>query len=122
MNALSQACSVYSATTAPTRTHKNIEYEAVARITAKLHKAAQKGRSGFPALAAALHDNNRLWNVFAIDVADSGNGLPSDLRAKLFYLAEFTREHSSKVLSENAPVTPLLEINTAILRGLRGEA
>jgi flagellar protein FlaF len=121
VNALSQACNAYSAATAPTRTHKNIEYEAVARITAKLHEAAQKGRAGFPALAAALHDNNRLWNVFAVDVADEGNSLPSDLRARLFYLAEFTRDHSRKVLSNEASVTPLLEINTAILRGLRGE-
>ncbi len=121
MNALSQARRAYSAASAPTRTPKNIEYEAVARVTARLQEAARKGPTGFPALAEAVHDNIRLWTLFAADVAGNGNGLPKELRARLFYLAEFTRAHSSKVLSQQASVTPLLEVNTAVLRGLRGE-
>ncbi|MFD3191735.1 flagellar biosynthesis regulator FlaF [Sedimentitalea sp. HM32M-2] len=119
MNALSQAHRAYSAVSAPTRTARGTEYEAVARITTRIRSAYEKGPAGFPALAAALHDNRKLWNIFATDVADAGNPLPKDLKARLFYLAEFTNQHTSKVLARQASIQPLLEINTAILRGLR---
>jgi flagellar protein FlaF len=92
----------------------------VARITQKLRVAASEGLSGFPTLAAALNDNRKLWNIFLVDVADPQNPLPDDLRARIFYLAEFTRVHTAKVLARQADVAPLIEINTAILRGLRG--
>lgn len=122
MNALSQARRAYSAASAPTRTNRGTEYEAVARITARMRTAHSQGASGFAALAEALHENRKLWKIFATDVADPGNRLPQDLRARLFYLAEFTTHHTSKVLARRATVEPLLEINTAILRGLRSGA
>lgn len=121
MNALSQARRGYSAAATPTRTSRSIEYEAVAQITRRLHAAAKQGASGFPALAEALHDNRRLWTIFATESAASNNPLPNDLRARLFYLAEFTTHHTRLVLARKATVAPLLEINAAILRGLRGE-
>lgn len=121
MNALRKARSAYSAASAPTRTHKSIEYEAVARITARLQKASGNNPAGFVELAEALHDNVRLWTIFAADVASNDNGLPADLRARVFYLSEFTRQHTSKVLARQDDITPLLEINIAVLRGLRGE-
>ena len=55
----------------------------------------------------------------AADVADRANGLPQDLRARIFYLAEFTDQHSSKVLSGKGKADVLVEINAAIMRGLR---
>ncbi len=119
MNAQSQAQRAYSAASAPTRTLRGTEYEAVARITHRLRSAQARGADGFEALVHALHDNKKLWSIFAVDVADAGNPLPSELKARLFYLAEFTHHHTSKVLARQASVAPLLEINTAILRGLR---
>ena len=56
----------------------------------------------------------------AIDVADNENALPQELRAQLFYLAEFTEHHSRRVLRREADVTALIDINTAVLRGLNG--
>jgi flagellar protein FlaF len=73
-----------------------------------------------PALAAAVHDNRRLWTILAADVADPANPLPAALRARLVYLAEFTRVHSGKVLREGASPDPLIEINIAVMRGLSG--
>lgn len=122
MNAQSQAQRAYAAASAPTRTSKGIEYDVVARITHRLSTAQTQGSAGFPALVSALHDNKKLWTIFAIDVADSANPLPKDLKARLFYLAEFTRQHTSKVLNRTDDVTPLIEINMAILRGLRSGA
>ncbi|MDU9003087.1 flagellar biosynthesis regulator FlaF [Sedimentitalea todarodis] len=120
MNALSQAHRAYSAASAPTRTTRGTEYEAIARITTRIRSADAEGAGGFAALAEALSDNRKLWTIFAIDVADKANPLPADLRARILYLAEFTNHHTSKVLARQATIEPLLEINTAILRGLRG--
>ena len=110
----------YGSARAPTRSEKSIEYDVLAQITRRLKTAADKGPSGFAALASALHDNKRLWNVFAIDVADPNNKLPDALCARLFYLAEFTHSHTSAVLQRKAQVAPLIDINMAVLRGLRG--
>jgi len=110
----------YASATAPIRSEKSIEYDVLAKITRRLKLATEEGPSGFPALAAALHDNKRLWNAFAIDVSHPENGLPDLLRARLFYLAEFTHEHSRAVLSRKADASALIEVNLAVLRGLRG--
>ncbi|MGR3712000.1 MAG: flagellar biosynthesis regulator FlaF [Shimia sp.] len=110
----------YSQANAPTKTPRKMEYDVIARITHRLKDAAQQGKLGFAALAEAIHENRSLWTYLAVSVADDDNELPQQLRAQIFYLAEFTRQHSSKVLKGEASVRPLLEVNTAILRGLRG--
>ena len=111
----------YQSNATPIRTPRGTEYEAFARITHRLAGAARQGRSGFAKLAEAIHENRRLWVTLASAVADAENALPTDLRARLFYLAEFTESHSRKVLRGTAPVAPLIEVNTAIMRGLRKE-
>ena len=119
MNAQSKAMHAYSAVSTTVKTTRNIEYDAVARITHRLRSEASEGTKGFPGLAKALYDNKRLWNIFAVDVADADNQLPPELRAQIFYLAEFTGQHTKKVLARKADVGPLLEINVAILNGLQ---
>ena len=119
MNAYALAQRGYAATSGPTRSDRSTEYDVIARITARL-KRAMTGDS-FPDLAAALHENRQLWRVLAVDVADAGNNLHKDLRARLFYLAEFTEHHSRLVMRKQATATPLIEVNTAILRGLKQE-
>jgi len=119
VNALNQARRAYAAVATPVRTPRSTEFEAVARITQKMQLAADKGPGGFAALAEALHDNKKLWDIFAIDVADRKNALSPELRARIFYLAQFTHAHTRQVLARKADVAPLLDINKAILRGLR---
>jgi len=120
VNAQSQAQRAYSAASAHTRTPRSLEYDTVARITHRIRSADQEGAKGFLQLVEALHDNKNMWNIFAGDVADTDNQLPRELKAQIFYLAEFTSQHTSKVLVRQASVAPLLEINNAILHGLRG--
>ncbi|MEY8842377.1 flagellar biosynthesis regulator FlaF [Cribrihabitans sp. XS_ASV171] len=119
MTALSHARQAYAAAAAPIRTPRNTEYEVISRITRRLRQAAQKGAAGFAELAEALHENHRLWSLLAAQVADEANALPRGLRAQIFYLAEFTHQHTPQVLAGRAGPEPLLDINTAILRGLR---
>lgn len=119
MNVTHMARTAYASPTAPIRTPRSIEYDLFARITARLKAAGDEGRKGFPALVSALHDNRQLWTTLAADLSAPENALPEGLRAQLFYLAEFTLQHSGKVLDGSADAEVLVDINTAIMRGLR---
>ncbi|WGW04670.1 flagellar biosynthesis regulator FlaF [Tropicibacter oceani] len=120
MNAHSLAQHAYSQTARTTKTPRGTEYELIARVTHRIKSAAEAGPKAYPRLVEALSENQRLWTMLAVDVADKENGLPQDLRARIFYLAEFVQKHTSQVLMKQARITPLLEINAAVLRGLSG--
>ncbi|MAM61840.1 MAG: flagellar biosynthesis regulator FlhF [Maritimibacter sp.] len=119
MNAMNMAKTAYATNQAPIRTPRGTEYEAFARVTRRLKAASELGRPGFARLAEALHLNRQLWTMLAADVAERENGLPEDLRARIFYLSEFTAQHSRKVLRQEEDVAVLLEVNMAVMRGLR---
>lgn len=119
MTAMNMTKTAYAATQHTVRTPRGIEYEAFARITHRLKSSAEKGRGEFGQLAQAIHENRQLWTLLAADVAAADNGLPADLRARIFYLYEFTNQHSRKALKDPDEVDALVEINTAIMRGLR---
>lgn len=115
------ARAAYSRPEAPGRTPRAIEYELLARITQRLSEGWARRKGDLPGLLAALDENLRLWSTLAADVSGDGNGLPPKLRAQLFYLYEFTAQHSRAVRSDKASAEVLIEINTAVMRGLRGE-
>lgn len=119
MNAALQARAVYGDARASVRSPSQIEYQAFAQVTTRLKNEQDADAARFPRLAEALHDNLRLWTLIAGGVADDENGLPEMLRARLFYLAEFTRDHTRKILRREAGAAPLIDINTAVMRGLR---
>ncbi|WP_457647684.1 flagellar biosynthesis regulator FlaF [Profundibacter sp.] len=119
MNAFNMAKTAYANSSAPTRTPRSTEYDAFAQITHRLKSASKT--DNFSALAAALHENNKLWTLLAADVSDKDNALPESLRGRIFYLFEFTAQHSRKVLRKEASVDVLVDINTAIMRGLRSK-
>lgn len=122
MNVIDQARQAYAPNQYPLRTPRSVEAELFGQITSRLKKCA-KAESTYPELVAALHDNRRLWTALAADVSDSLNSLPASLRAQIFYLSEFTESHSKMVMKSEASIEVLIEINTAVLRGLnsRGE-
>ncbi|PTQ75018.1 flagellar biosynthesis regulator FlaF [Celeribacter persicus] len=121
MNALQMARTAYSNTAAPIRTPRGTEYEAFARITHRLRQTAQDKKRSYSAYVKALYDNRRLWTLLASNVAESDNQLPKELRAQIFYLAQFTAKHTSDILARKADEMPLIDINTAIMRGLQRE-
>jgi len=120
MNAFNMAKTAYSNSASPTRTLRGTEYDAFARITHRMKNSATDP-SKFNILATALYENNKLWSILAADVADKDNTLPKALRGQIFYLYEFTTQHSRKVLRKKASVDALVDINTAVMRGLRSE-
>ncbi|WP_299847501.1 flagellar biosynthesis regulator FlaF [uncultured Roseovarius sp.] len=121
MNAITKAQNAYRNDAQLIRTDRDTEYNAFAQITHRLKTYSGRGKEGFRDLVDALHDNRKLWAILVTDVADSANTLPKALRARIAYLSDFTRQHSSKVLMGQATADILIEINTAIMRGLRNE-
>lgn len=119
MNVSEQAHRAYAPTGIATQTPRSTEAKLLSQVTSQLQKL-QNSADSFVDLAAAVHRNREMWTILAGDVADPDNELPDTLRAQIFYLAEFTHDHSQKVLRKNATVAPLIDINTAVLRGLNG--
>lgn len=115
------AKSAYTPQNALTNDPKRIEFAAFARVTKMLTQVESGKRMPLGYKAAAMHDNRRLWIEIAALVADNDNQLPKDLRARLFYLAEFVEHHSTKVFSVNASLQPLIDINVAIMSGLNAQ-
>ncbi len=117
---MTSAAHAYGRPDAPARTPRKIEYDLLARTTQRLTSAWARRQADFPGFASAVDDNLRLWSALAVDVADSENGLPSALRARLFYLYQFTAHHSRAILEDRGSIEVLIDINTAVMRGLRG--
>ncbi len=121
MNATYQAMRGYAEHSVSTRSDRRAEYEVIARVTHELRDAAVQSKSNFAAFAEALHMNQRLWTALVVDIADNENPFPKELKARIAYLAEFTNHQTRQILRRKASVMPLLEINMAVLRGLKKE-
>lgn len=118
MNIINQAQHAYAPKTSAMRTGRSAEHQLFSEVTARLRRSADRLPSDFAQFAEAVHANRAVWTHLAAQVADDDNALSEDLRARIFYLAEFTAFHSRKVLKGEADVTPLIEINSAMMRGL----
>ena len=108
----------YLAAARSTGSPQAVEYHVFSRVTGALN-SAQRDDANFADMAQAVHDNLMLWDEIALAVASDDNALPVDLRARLFYLAEFTHAHSRKVLRHEVSADALIEINTMVMGGLR---
>lgn len=122
MNVIQQAQQAYAPTQTAIRTDRSVEAQLISQITSRLRKGASGGKAAYPAFIAAVHDNRRMWTAMAADVADKGNALPAALRAQIFYLAEFTMQHSQQVIRGTATADALIDVNTAVMRGLNGQS
>ena len=121
MSPHSQARSAYASASGSIRTARDSEYAVFAQVTHALRAVDEADRGAFPQLARAVTDNQRLWGVLAEDLMNEANLLPLQLRASLLSLSEFVRKHSLAVLGGRASVAPLVDINTMIMKGLRGD-
>lgn len=122
MSIAAHAKTNYGTDTQVLKSPREVEYDLLARITGRMkaHLPHDPGRTDL-GLIQALQDNRRLWTAFAADLAHQDNAFPSELRARLFFLAEFSLAHTSRVLAGQTTADVLVEINTSIMRGLRGQ-
>ena len=121
MNVIEQAKQAYAPNQHAVRTTRSVEAQLISQITSRLQRLSKMPAQDFPQLVAAIHDNRRMWTTMAVDVADKGNALPKELRAQIFYLAEFTDHHSQQVIRGKADPSALIDINMAVLKGLNGQ-
>jgi flagellar biosynthesis activator protein FlaF len=121
VNIIEQARQAYAPTQIAIRTDRAIEAQLLGQITAKLRKTLVQSKVDFPFLVNAVYENRRLWATLAASVADADNQLPDQLRAQIFYLAEFSDHHGKLILQGRGDATPLIDINTAVMRGLNGQ-
>ncbi len=119
MNAAELARTAYGSASTNVKTDRGTEYAVFSRITRNLKQAADQGGAGFPKLVGALHENRKLWSILASDVASDDNRLPAQLRARIFYLAQFTQSETRKILTGDSTADNLIDINTIVMRGLR---
>jgi flagellar protein FlaF len=113
----------YAPASPATHTARDVEYHAFAYVTG-LMASAKDGKDqpgGFGKLAEAMFENVRLWLTLAADAASEANQLANQTRAQILGLANFARTHMDRVLNGEAEVDALIEINVAIMKGLRGE-
>lgn len=119
MSVSSLARSVYTNPASAMRAPRDTEFELIARITRKLRTTADQPHR-YAEFVEALHENRNLWAVFAVDLVESENKLPDALRRSLVYLAQFTILHTDKLLKGEGSADILMDINTSVMRGLRG--
>lgn len=118
MNAIELARRAYAADSFHLKTERGVEAQIIGRVTARLKFTEKQKDKNFAAFAMAIHENRKLWHALALDVAHAENALPDDVRARIFYLSEFTELQSKKALKGETTVQSLIEINTAMMRGL----
>ncbi len=114
-----QAQNAYTTAVKETASDKTIELKVFASITSRLKSVNPDSFSGYTEMAGVLHENVELWTTLMADVASDENGLPLELRAQIFNLGQFIRKHTFKVLEGSETVDAIIDINTAIITGLK---
>lgn len=100
------------------RTERETEYEAFSQVTRMLRGTGQTRLD--PDQVLAIHKNNELWAILATDLAQPGNLLAGEIKAGLVSLAGFAIRQGHAVLNGTGRIEPLIEVNVAIMKGLRG--
>ena len=120
--ATARAQNAYAPASPATHTSRDIEYHAFAHVTGLMSLARDmpEGLDKTRKLAEAMHENVRLWLTLGADVASDANQLPKELRAQILGLANFARTHMIRVLTGAEKVDALIDVNIAIMKGLRG--
>ena len=121
MKVVERAREGYGRNAVPIKSPRAAEYEAIARISHRLRNASRNRKENFVEFVSTLSENSKLWTTLAVDVANTENDLPKELRARLFWLAEFTTEETRRLLKNEGDVGILIEINAAVLQGLNAQ-
>jgi len=112
------AFKAYGEITRRTAGEKEIEYALFLQITEALENVLDPETRSFSEWADAISRNQQLWTLIATDLLLPGNALPEELKRSLFFLSEFVRQTSLKVLSGEEGIPDLIEVNKTVMAGL----
>jgi len=121
MSTASLARQAYQTSAHVAPTPKAIEADAFQRVTTLLKNSRETNNTTFGDTVQAVHMNKRLWSLLASALAEDQNALPQDLKVGLLNLALFTERQCKDVLSGESPVDAMIEINQAVLSGLKAK-
>lgn len=104
---------------------KDVEVHTFQKSIARLRPLAGPDFKLTPTAAETLSENLRLWDALTVDVLHPENGLSDALSGQLLSLSRFVRNHTHALYSSTdgstVTVDVLIDINTAILKGLLGQ-
>ena len=114
------ALKAYEKTAKSTGTPRSVEYQVFSRLTSALTKAEENKAENYFSYVTALSRNLEFWMIIGADVSSPENQLPKELRSQIFYLFEFTQQHTQRILNGDKTLNaaPLIEINTNVMNGL----
>lgn len=98
---------------------RELEGRVFAQVTAELEGCAAADRF---AVVRAVDRNRRLWGALIADLAEGDNLLPDQLKAGLVSLGLWVNRYSGQVLTEGSPLTPLIDVNRTVMKGLAAPA
>jgi flagellar protein FlaF len=117
----------YKRTAQFTETPRDIEARLLGDVCAEL-RTVQNFRSGDPdpsnerRLREALDWNRRVWMTLTFECASPTNPLEPALRAKIVSLGIWVSRYTEDAMWNNAVITPLIDVNEALIKGLMGRA
>lgn len=96
---------------------RDTEFRLFAEVTRALMAATGCQRTDRK-LISAIDWNREMWSTLALDCSSGDNRLPNNLRAQIVSLSIWVARYSSRVMRQDAPMEPLIEINRTIMQGL----
>lgn len=107
----------YKRTAQFTETPRHTEARLLGDVCAEL-RAVQQDPSDMKRLREALDWNRRVWMTLTFDCASPDNPLPPALRAKIVSLGIWVSRYTEDAMWNNAVISPLIEVNEALILGL----
>ncbi len=110
----------YETSAKSTGTPRSVEYQLFSRLTGALTTAEETKSENYLSYVNALSRNLEFWTIIGADVSSDDNALPAALRGQIFYLFEFTQQHTQRILSGDKTINaePLIDINKNVMSGL----
>lgn len=103
-----------------TASPRQLERKVFQQITLEL-ESASRNEDSF-ARIRAIDRNRKLWMTLVADLAEGENLLPDPLKAGLISLGIWVDKYSGQALTSKRPLTPLVDVNRAVIQGLGAAA
>ena len=115
------AQSVYGTSGRTIGSDRDVEVQVFQTAIARLRPLMGPDFKLTPDAADTLSENLKLWDILTVDLVHPDNDLDDALVAQIISLGRFVRFHTHGLYSGSGSVDVLVDINTAILKGLLGQ-
>ncbi|NNU15375.1 flagellar biosynthesis regulator FlaF [Parvularcula sp. ZS-1/3] len=105
-----------------TVSERGLEAALLERVTARLKAHRDEEALSHGPLLEALHANRSLWMTLAIDLASPDNRQTKEVKASMISIAGFIERNTHAAAKSMDVLDSFVDINEAILSGLRQEA